>query len=378
MQKFGGAGLSTIDKVKAVARHLKSLQDSGDSVVAVVSAMGSTTNDLIKKAYEVSDHPDKRELDMLISTGERVSMSLLTMALKDLGCSALSLTGSQAGILTDQKHSEATIQEVKPIRVESAIDHGQIVVIAGFQGVNPDTKEITTLGRGGTDTTAVALAGHFKTDRCEIIKEVPGICNADPRLVPESLVFETLNYQDMKSMCHWGTRALHLQCVSLAQSLNVPIWVGPLDRSSEGTLISSATMATTAISHLPNLFAVKNPPMLPPFYHWLENEFAVKNWRAPRFVWTERHDFGEFSIFQGDAGQVKNVQQILDRSDREGPQIEWTNKSAVTVTGKNMPEKIRSFDPVTYIRKISGDWGLSWIVDFEEAAKIAKALHGFL
>ena len=200
VQKFGGAGLSSIEKVKTVAAHLRQLHTAGNRVIAVVSAMGEATNELIEKAYEISPHPDRRELDMLISTGERVSMALLTMALKDLGCDALSLTGSQAGIMTDGEHSSAQITEVKPIRVAEALQNGKIVVIAGFQGVNPDTKEITTLGRGGTDTTAVALASHFHAESCEIIKEVPGICSADPKLIPTAKTFDQISFNKTQSL----------------------------------------------------------------------------------------------------------------------------------------------------------------------------------
>jgi aspartokinase len=380
VQKFGGASLSTIEKVKSVAKHLKGLQQAGDSVIAVVSAMGSTTNELISKAYEISDHPDKRELDMLISTGERVSMSLLTMALKDLGCSALSLTGSQAGILTDQQHSEAKIIEVKPIRVESALENAQIVVIAGFQGVNSDTKEITTLGRGGTDTTAVALAGHFKVEMCEIIKEVPGICSADPRLVSGAKVFEHLAYDTMLTMCQWGAKALHSQCVGLAKQLQVPIWVGPLGGEDKGTLISKAeeTQPVIAINHLPNVFAVSNPPLLPPFHHWLENEFAMNNWRAPQLIWTQRHDFGEFSIFQGDDSQLKIVAEILGRQDDKQKKIEWSQKSAVSVTAQPLPKKVSNVSKTTTIKQFDFEKGRAWIVEPDSAGELAHALHDLI
>ncbi|NQZ00790.1 MAG: aspartate kinase [Bdellovibrionales bacterium] len=373
VQKFGGAGLSTIEKVKQVALHLKALHDAGDSVIAVVSAMGSTTNDLIAKAYEISDHPDKRELDMLISTGERVSMSLLTMALKDLGCEALSLTGSQAGIMTDGEHSSATITQVKPIRVEAALSEGKIVVIAGFQGVNPDSKEITTLGRGGTDTTAVALAGHFKADRCEIIKEVDGICSADPRLVTSPKVFSEINYETMKSMCHWGTKALHLPCVQLAEKLGVAIWVGPLDENAGGTRVHQMASAVVAVNHLPSLFAVSWKSSLVDFSKWLNEKCEKQNWRAPIKVYQSSSDNNTTAIYQADEMQLKAIEQMIQ--EEQGGldcQVEWRNQSALTLTGA---EALDSFVVENSIMTFSSENSKTWIVSPEESAIAADSLH---
>ena len=183
VQKYGGACLETPAKIRAVASSLADLHSRGHRVVAIVSAMGKTTDELVKMAYQVSPHPNRRELDMLLTTGERISMSLMSMALSDLGVPAISFTGSQAGVMTDESHSSARILDVRPIRVREELDRGRIVVLAGFQGVNPVTKEITTLGRGGSDTTAVAMAAVLKAECCEIIKEVDGVCSADPRIV---------------------------------------------------------------------------------------------------------------------------------------------------------------------------------------------------
>jgi aspartate kinase len=176
VQKYGGACLETPAKIRAVASSLADLHSRGHRVVAIVSAMGKTTDELVKMAYQVSPHPNRRELDMLLTTGERISMSLMSMALSDLGVPAISFTGSQAGVMTDESHSSARILDVRPIRVREELDRGRIVVLAGFQGVNPVTKEITTLGRGGSDTTAVAMAAALKAECCEIIKEVDGVC----------------------------------------------------------------------------------------------------------------------------------------------------------------------------------------------------------
>src|SRR6201992_1731861 len=223
VQKYGGACLETPEKIRAVANSLAGLQARGHRVVAIVSAMGRTTDDLVRMAYQVSPHPNRRELDMLLTTGERISMSLMSMALSDLGVPAISFTGSQAGVMTDESHSSARILDVRPTRVREELDRGRIVGLAGFQGVNPVTKEITTLGRGGSDTTAVAMAAALKAMCCEIIKEVDGVCSADPRIVPDSKPLRQLDFTSLSEMCFWGAKVLHFRSVELAQSQNVPL-----------------------------------------------------------------------------------------------------------------------------------------------------------
>jgi aspartate kinase len=223
VQKYGGACLETPAKIRAVAGSLADLHRRGHRVVAIVSAMGKTTDELVKTAYQVSPHPNRRELDMLLTTGERISMSLMSMALSDLGVPAISFTGSQAGVMTDESHSSARIIDVRPIRVREELDRGRIVVLAGFQGVNPVTKEITTLGRGGSDTTAVAMAAVLKAECCEIIKEVDGVCSADPHVVANSKPLRHLDFASLSEMCFWGAKVLHFRSVELARSQNVPL-----------------------------------------------------------------------------------------------------------------------------------------------------------
>src|SRR5215831_14462444 len=221
VQKYGGACLETPAKVRAVAKNLADLHAKGHRVVVVVSAMGKTTDQLIEMAYQVSPRPNRRELDMLLTTGERISMSLMSMALSDLGVPAISFTGSQAGVMTDASHSSARILDVRPIRVREELDGGRVVVLAGFQDVNPATREITTLGRGGSDTTAVAMAAVLKATCCEIIKEVDGVCSADPRIVPNARPLRLLDFASLSDMCFWGAKVLHFRSVELAQTHNV-------------------------------------------------------------------------------------------------------------------------------------------------------------
>jgi aspartate kinase len=225
VQKFGGVCLESPEKIKQVAASIAQLSKEGHGVVAVVSAMGKTTDGLVKLAYEVSAAPNRRELDMLLTTGERVSMALMSMALTDLGCRAISFTGSQAGVMTDGSHSNARIIDIRPIRIEEELQRGSVIVLAGFQGVNPETKEITTLGRGGTDTTAVAMAVKLRASRCDIVKEVDGVCSADPQLVPNAKRISKLTYAALREMCFWGAKVLHYRSVELAEQTHVPLFI---------------------------------------------------------------------------------------------------------------------------------------------------------
>ncbi|OAF05953.1 MULTISPECIES: aspartate kinase [Bradyrhizobium] len=258
VQKYGGVCLETPAKIRAVARSLAELHGRGHRVVAIVSAMGTTTDQLIQMAYQVSPAPNRRELDMLLTTGERISMSLMSMALADLGVPAISFTGSQAGVMTDDSHSSARILDVRPIRVREELDRGRVVVLAGFQGVNPATREITTLGRGGSDTTAVAMAAALKAERCEIIKEVDGICSADPRIVPDAKPLRRVDFASLSEMCFWGAKILHFRSVELAQSQDVPLalkrW-GSVEHSTQVTkevagMESGKVLAVNAIARI--------------------------------------------------------------------------------------------------------------------------------
>jgi aspartate kinase len=221
----------------------------------VVSAMGQSTDDLIALAHQVSPSPSPRELDMLLTTGERVSMALLAMALHDLGAPAISFTGSQSGVLTDGVHGSARITGVRPDRIRAALAEGRVVIVAGFQGVNPDTKEITTLGRGGSDTTAVALAaalGESSPGRCEILTDVAGVLTADPRVVPGARVIPKLGYRACSALAHLGGRVLHARSVDLAARQRVPLTVRSSFDDAPGTQIGEDDMETPkveAIAH---------------------------------------------------------------------------------------------------------------------------------
>jgi aspartate kinase len=238
VQKYGGATLADAVKIKAVAKRIAEQAASGTRLVVVVSAMGKTTNSLIDMANQISANPHQREMDMLLSVGERISMSLMAMALNDLGCPAISFTGSQAGILTTDSHINAFITDVKGFRAQEALEQGKVVILAGFQGVSPQTKEITTLGRGGSDTSAVAMSAFFSAERCEILKDVPAVFTADPNVVKEARPLSELNYDQLMEMTFWGAKVLHYRSVELAKMRNVSLYIGPAStKTSEGTLV---------------------------------------------------------------------------------------------------------------------------------------------
>ncbi len=242
VQKYGGTSVAGPERIRAVARRVAAARAAGNDLLVVVSAMGQTTDELLRLARAVSREPSRRELDMLLTTGERVSMALLAMALHDLGVPAISFTGSQSGILTDAGHGAARITSVRPDRLRRELERGKVVIVAGFQGVNPDTREITTLGRGGSDTTAVALAACFGAARCEIYTDVAGVFSADPRAVPAARVLARLDYRVCSTLAHLGGQVLHARCVDLAAREGVPLVVRSSFDETPGTEIGEFEM----------------------------------------------------------------------------------------------------------------------------------------
>jgi aspartate kinase len=239
VQKYGGSSVADAACVKRVAQRIVDTKKNGYDVVVVVSAMGDSTDELIELAQQVSPHPPARELDMLLTAGERISMAVLAMAISDLGVEARSFTGSQAGVITDAVHGKARIIDVTPGRIRSALDKGAVAIVAGFQGVSQDTKDITTLGRGGSDTTAVALAAALDAEVCEIYTDVDGVFSADPRIVPTARRLDSITYEEMLEMAASGAKVLHLRCVEYARRFDLPIHVRSSFSERTGTWVVS-------------------------------------------------------------------------------------------------------------------------------------------
>ncbi|MGL5865923.1 MAG: aspartate kinase [Dermatophilaceae bacterium] len=239
VQKYGGSSLADAESIKRVARRIAETKKGGHDVVVAVSAMGDTTDELLDLANDVSPVPPPRELDMLMTAGERISMALVAMAISDLGYSARSFTGSQAGVITDAVHGKAKIIDVTPGRITEALGKGHVVIVAGFQGVSQDTNEITTLGRGGTDTTAVALAAALAADVCEIYTDVDGVFTADPRIVPTARKLNRVSAEEMLELAACGSKVLHLRSVEYARRFGIPIHVRSSFSHKEGTIVAN-------------------------------------------------------------------------------------------------------------------------------------------
>jgi len=237
VQKYGGSSVADAEGIKRVAARITATKRAGQQVVVVVSAMGDTTDELIELANQVSPMPNPRELDMLLTAGERISMAVLAMAIGNLGFEARSFTGSQAGIITTSAHGRARVIDVTPGRIQEALKDGAIAIVAGFQGISQDTKDVTTLGRGGSDTTAVALAAALEADVCEIYTDVDGVFTADPRIVPTAKKLKSVTYDEMLELAASGAKVLHLRCVEYARRYDLPIHVRSSFSNLEGTWV---------------------------------------------------------------------------------------------------------------------------------------------
>ncbi|MGK2933314.1 MAG: aspartate kinase [Solirubrobacterales bacterium] len=254
VMKFGGTSVAGPEEIKRAARRIVAAREAGNRVVAVLSARGKSTDELVAAAFEISDRPDPREMDMLLSTGERISCALASMAINDMGHKAVSLTGSQAGIVTDSSHTKARIIDVRADRIRETLDKEQIVLVAGFQGVSTDSRDVTTLGRGGSDTTAVAIAAALGASECEIYTDVTGVFSADPRIVPDARKLPVVSYEEMLEMSASGAKVLQLRSVEYARNYNVPIHCRSSREDVPGTLVlsESETMERpiiTAVTH---------------------------------------------------------------------------------------------------------------------------------
>ena len=248
VQKFGGTSVANTESLQIVAQRIIECKNNGNDVVVVPSAMGSSTDELITLAHELSPKPSPREMDMLLSAGERITMSLLSIHLNSLGYKSISLTGSQAGIITSSRHGKAEIEEITGERVREGLSLGNIVIVAGFQGFNRDTREITTLGRGGSDATAVALAAALGAERCEIFTDVDGVFTADPRVVNDAKLIDEITYEEMLEMASTGAGVLMARSVEFGRRYNIPIIVKSTFTNNKGTLVKEKTMEEAIVS----------------------------------------------------------------------------------------------------------------------------------
>ncbi len=314
VMKFGGSSVADPDKIKHVAQRLVEARERGIRVVATVSAMGDTTDGLLELAQKVSRHPHPRELDMLLSTGERIACALVAMAVHDLGHEAVSFTGSQAGIITDPVHTKAKIREITPGRVVEALERGRIVLVAGFQGFSRDTMDVTTLGRGGTDATAVALAAALGAS-CEIYSDVTGVFTADPRIVPDARKLEKVSYEEMLEMAASGAKVLMLRAVELARNQNVRIHARSTFSTEPGTWIEGAESLeqpiVSAVTHSEDevVFSVREIPNRPGSAAAIFDAVAMEHANVDTILQNVVHGSAElsFSVPQDDVPAARRA-----------------------------------------------------------------------
>lgn len=390
VKKFGGSSLANTEMIKSAAQSLAKAHDNGKQVVAVVSAMGSTTNELLNLANQITDTPNRRELDMLISTGERVSMSLLSMALNDLGYPAISFTGSQAGVLTDNSHTGARIIDVKAFRIEQELQKGKIVILAGFQGVCPETKEITTLGRGGTDTTAIAISCYLKAKQCEILKDVDGVLSADPKIVKNTKHLEQLSYDEMLEMAYWGAKLTHYRCVELAKSTDTNIIIGLAHGNGKESRISM----NSGKYEMFQLLAINSHPLVFKFkadkwnLHQVHEAFdeLCNNHKLPWPQILTSEDHGDYSVFY--ITQSEEILSSYKKYTQSLSNLEWDNTDytniSLTYHGAVQSEIsyliIKKLEDagIKIIKQIQSSITISFIISENFREKAIKLCHSFI
>jgi aspartate kinase len=314
VMKFGGSSVADPDKIRHVAQRLVEARERGVRVVATVSAMGDSTDVLLELAHQVSPQPHPRELDMLLSTGERIACALVAMAVHDLGYEAVSFTGSQAGIITDPVHTKAKIREITPVRILEALDRGRIVLVAGYQGFSRDTMDVTTLGRGGTDATAVALAAALGAS-CEIYSDVAGVFTADPRIVPDARKLERVSYEEMLEMAASGAKVLMLRAVELARGHDVPIHSRSTFSTEPGTWVDAAEgleqPVVSAVTHSEHevVFSVRDVPDRPGSAAAIFDSVAAEHVNVDTILQNVVHESAEisFSVPQDDVAAARRA-----------------------------------------------------------------------
>lgn len=335
VQKYGGTSVGSVERIEAVAEKLKKARDHGDDVVVVVSAMSGETNRLVALAHAIQEQPTPRELDVLLSTGEQVTIALLSMALEKLGCPARSYTGGQVHILTDSAHNKARIQDIDDARVRADLEAGRVVVIAGFQGVD-EHGNITTLGRGGSDTTAVAMAAALKADECQIFTDVDGVYTTDPRVEPRARRLEKITFEEMLEMASLGSKVLQIRAVEFAGKYNVPLRVLSSFEEGEGTLITledegmeEAKISGIAFNRDEAKLTILGVPDQPGVAHKILGPISEANIEVDMIVQNIAEDTTTDFTFTVHRNEYKKALDILKRTAGELKAREVTGDDAI-------------------------------------------------
>ncbi len=386
--KFGGSSLATPEKIQAVANRIAALANEGRKLVVVVSAMGQTTDELLNLARRVSPHPNRRELDMLLTTGERVSMALMSMALHDRGCSSISFTGSQAGVMTNGSFSNAEIVDIRPIRVAEELRKDRVVVLAGFQGVNPKTKEITTLGRGGSDTTAIAMAAALGAARCEIYKDVDGVFGADPKINPQAPFYEKIPLKLLHEFCHWGAKILHVNSIEWAMKGHVPIAIGRSSDFKLGTMVTESSRSNRdawrsiiglhSHPHVLEIFIQRSGLMTPE--QQLALELNPHELPVPKVLHSEKLKDGMRVFVTLDKDTLAQIQHRLETTSKRTQIVrDELSSIALTIGQKLTAGQHRSHETPNYLNNLeicrfTSRWSKVSIVPSEERLEALRTI----
>jgi aspartate kinase len=392
VQKYGGTSVGTPQRIKNVAKRIIKKSGNGVGMVVVVSAMGDTTDKLLELAYEITPNPSDREIDMLLATGEQVSISLLAMAIGALGHPVISLTGGQVGIITDDVHKKARILRVNSKRILEELSKGKIVIVAGFQGIT-ENNEITTLGRGGSDTTAVALAAALNADLCEIYTDVDGVYTADPRIVPEARKLDIISYDEMLEMASLGAKVLHPRSVELAKQYNVNLEVKSSFNENKGTIIKGVTrmegiLRVSGITHDKNIakVAILGVPDKPGIAYKVFSDLADNNINVDMIIQSIRHEkVNDISFTVGKDELDKTVSIMRKTVEEIGAKgIEYDKnvaKVSVVGAGINKSEVAKAMfqalaDEEINIQMIStSEIKISCLIDLQMTERAVKAIH---
>lgn len=392
VQKYGGTSVGTIHRIKNIAKRIVETKEKGYKVIVVVSAMGKTTDELLDKAKAINPEPSSRELDMLLSTGEQISISLLAMAIQALNHDVISLTGSQCGIMTDNQHKRAKINEIKTQRIENELLQNKIVIAAGFQGIN-ESYDITTLGRGGSDTSAVALAAALKAERCEIYTDVDGVYTSDPRVVKKARLMDKISYDEMLELAHLGAKVLHPRSVELARKFNIPLVVKSSFNNTKGTEIVEVDklekVLVRGITLDENIakIVVMEVPDHPGIAYKLFSELASKNIHVDMIIQSVNHEAVNDISFTVDKDDIKAAVKIsgeIGQSIKAKKVVHSTSVVKLSVVGTGIAgsaEVASKFFGTLYnlginIQMIStSEIKISCLIDKDKAIEAIQYLH---
>ncbi len=384
--KFGGASLADIDKLKAVAAFLKKEKEKyPEPILAVVSAMGKTTDELIALAKKVSPSPHRRELDMLLTVGERTSMSLMSLALQSLGVNAISFTGSQAGIITDAAHGNARILEARPFRIAEHLKNGDTVILAGFQGVSQVSKDITTLGRGGTDTTAVVMASHFKSPVCEFKKDVGGIFSADPKLVANAKHLPQLSFKNILDMTFWGAKFLHYRAAELALVLQLPLRFSHFEdagakQTSQHTLVSGDCMLElqkilSINSHKDVYQWTFENKDVSQALHWLHEQTQKRSLPEPQILSASLQQSSTQLLFVGEVGEMAK-DFGFSGGIKKLSTVTLTCQGAVN--SELLYKSLKAISPIAPLKTLQDTTNMTFVVETSHREDCIQRLHALI